>query len=73
MIDAALISKVKTLSVAERLEPIGAVWESFSGNDVPVSDEEKALLDARLAEIEQTPEDESPWSEVQARLRQRLP
>ena len=73
MIDADLISRVRTLSVAERLELLGAVWESFSANDVPVSGEEKALLDARLADIEQRPEDESPWSEVQARLRQRLP
>ena len=73
VVDAALISKVKTLSVAERLELIGAVWESFSGNDVPVSEEEKALLDARLTDIEASPEDESAWSEVQARLRSRLP
>ena len=73
VVDAALISKVKTLSVAERLELIGAVWESFSGNDVPVSEEEKALLDARLTDIETSPEDESAWSEVQARLRSRLP
>lgn len=73
MIDASLISKVNSLSVAERLELIGVVWESFSSIDVPVSDEDKALLDARLSDIEKSPEDESPWSEVQARLRQRLP
>ena len=72
MVDAALISKVKTLSVAERLELIGAVWESFSGNDVPISEEEKALLDARLTDMETSPEDESAWSEVQVRLRSRL-
>ena len=55
MIDAVLISKVKTLSVAERLELIGAVWESFSANDVPVSDEEKALLNARWVDMEKAP------------------
>jgi putative addiction module component (TIGR02574 family) len=73
MIDASLISKVKTLSVAERLELIGVVWESFAANDVPVSAEEKAILNARLTDAEENPADESPWSEVQARLRQRLP
>lgn len=73
VVDAVLISRVKTLSVAERLELIGAVWETLSGTDVPVSDEEKALLDARLADAAENPEDESPWAEVQARLRKQLP
>lgn len=40
---------------------------------MPVSEEEKALLDARLADAAENPEDESPWAEVQARLRKRLP
>ncbi|MBA3492719.1 MAG: addiction module protein [Gammaproteobacteria bacterium] len=73
MIDAVLISQVKTLSVADRIELIGAVWETLSPCDVPVSEEEKALLDARLADMEQNPGDQSPWSEVQVRLRQQLP
>lgn len=73
VVDAVLISRVKTLSVAERLELISAVWETLSGTDVPVSEEEKALLDARLADAAENPEDESPWAEVQARLRKRLP
>lgn len=73
MINAALISQVKTLSVAERIELIAAVWETLSSSEVPVSEEEKVLLDARLADMEQNPEDQSTWSEVQARLRQQLP
>ena len=73
MIDATLMSQVKALSVADRIELIRAVWETLSSSEVPVSEEEKALLDARLADMEQKPEDQSPWPEVQARLRQRLP
>lgn len=73
MIDAALMSQVKTLSVADRIELIGAVGETLSSSELPVSEEEKALLDARLADMEQNPEDQSPWPAVQARLRQRLP
>ena len=73
MIDAALISQVKTLTVADRMELIGALWETLSPSDVPVSEEEKALLDALLADMEQNPGDQSPWSEVQVRLRQQLP
>jgi putative addiction module component (TIGR02574 family) len=73
MINAALLSQVKTLSVVERIELIGAVWETLSSSEVAVSEEEKALLDVRLADMEQNPEDQSTWSEVQARLRQQLP
>ncbi|MBK9426200.1 MAG: addiction module protein [Gammaproteobacteria bacterium] len=73
MVDAALLSRVKTLSPAERLELIGAVWETLSPADAPVTAEEKVLLDARLADLDNSPEDQSPWSEVQARLRRQLP
>ena len=73
MINATLISQVKTLSVADRIELIGAVWETLSPSEVPVSEEEKVLLDVRLADMEQNPGNQSTWSEVQARLRQQLP
>ncbi|MDO9047035.1 MAG: addiction module protein [Methylobacter sp.] len=73
MINDALISQVKTLSVAERIELIGAVWETLSPDDVPVSEEEKVLLDTRLADMELNPGDQSLWSEVQARLKRQLP
>ena len=68
MIDESLIAKVISLSPADRLELIGALWDSLPHADLPVTDAEKALLDARLADIEQNPNDESPWSEVKARL-----
>ena len=72
MIGAALMSQVKTLGIADRIELIGAVGKRCLLSEWPVSEEEQALLDARLADMEQNPEDQSLWSEVQARLRQRL-
>lgn len=72
MINDALISQVKTLSVAERIELIGAVWETLSSSEVPVSAEEKIMLDTRLTDMEQNPKDQSLWSEVQARLKRQL-
>ena len=72
MINDVLISQVRSLSIAERIELIGVVWETLSLSEVPVSTEEKVLLDARLADREQNPDDQSPWSEVQARLKQQL-
>ena len=68
MIDESLLSKVASLSPADRLELIGKVWDTLSADDVPVTDAERALLDARLADVKAHPDDQSPWSEVKARL-----
>ena len=69
MIDESLPAKVTSLTPADRLKLIGAVWDTLSPDDLPVTDAELALLDARLAEMEARPEDQSPWSVVKARLK----
>lgn len=72
MIDQALLSRVKSLSPSERLELIGVVWESLEASELPVTDEERAVLDARIEDEAKNPADVSPWPEAEARLRQRL-
>ncbi|MDZ7753803.1 MAG: addiction module protein [Gammaproteobacteria bacterium] len=52
MIDAALISKVKSLSPKGRLQLIGAIWESLDQSEISVSAAERELLDARLKGLE---------------------
>ena len=72
MIDESLMAKIVSLNPADRLELIGAVWDSLSPNDLPVTDGEKALLDARLADMEANPDDQSTWPEVKTRLERLL-
>lgn len=72
MIDEFLLAKVTSLSAADRLELIGAVWDTLSPDDLTVTDAERALLDARLADMEHNPDDQSPWPEVKARLERLL-
>jgi len=60
--------QVSSLSPADRLELIGVVWDTLSPDDLPVTDAERALLDARLADMERNSDDQSPWPEVKARL-----
>jgi putative addiction module component (TIGR02574 family) len=50
MIDETILAKVSSLSRADRLELIGAVWDTLSPEDLSVTDPERALLDARLAD-----------------------
>ena len=73
MIDESLMEKIASLKPADRLELIGAVWDSLSPNDLPVTQAERALLDARLADMESNPDDQSPWPEVKTRLERLLP
>jgi putative addiction module component (TIGR02574 family) len=68
MIDESLLAKVSSLSSADRLELIGVVWDTLSPDDLTVTDAERALLDARLADMDGHPDDQSPWPEVKARL-----
>lgn len=71
MIDQALLSTVKKLSTAERLERMDAVWESLDSSDLPVTDAERVLLDARIEDEKMNPNDATPWPEVEARLKRR--
>ena len=66
-----LLEKALKLSLKDRLQLIEALWDSLSEEDVPVTSEDRALLDARLADFEANPGDQSPWPEVRARLEQR--
>jgi putative addiction module component (TIGR02574 family) len=66
-----LLEEALRLSPKERLELIETLWNTLSEGDIPVTAEERALVDSRLADLEANPGDESPWPEVKARLAQR--
>ncbi len=72
MVNAALLAEATQLPPNDRLELISALWESLDPDDLPVSRTERALLDDRIADLRDHPEDERPWSEVEADLRRRI-
>ena len=69
--NADLLAEALKLSLSDRLQLIEALWDTLSEDDIPVTPEERALVDARLADLEASLGDQSPWSEVKARLEQR--
>jgi putative addiction module component (TIGR02574 family) len=71
--NADLLAEALKLSPSDRLQLIAALWDTLSEEDIPVTPEERALLDARLADLEANPGDQSPWSDVKARLEQQPP
>jgi putative addiction module component (TIGR02574 family) len=69
--NANLLAAALKLSPSDRLQLIEALWDTLSEEDIPVTPEERALLDERLADLEKNPDAQSPWPEVKARLEQR--
>ena len=62
--------EVLRLPLPERIELVQAVWDSVVAQaaEVPVTEEQQAELDRRLAALEADPEAETPWPEVLAAL-----
>jgi len=73
MLNVHLMEEIVRLEPTERLELISAVWESLSPSDLPLTESDKALLDARLADMELNPNDQSSWDDVKRRLERLRP
>jgi putative addiction module component (TIGR02574 family) len=76
MSKAEILAELPKLTPAERQELRHKLAE-LDGNEWldaedPLTDAEKALLDARLAAYEKDPDAGSSWKEVEARLHKRL-
>ncbi len=66
-------SDILKLSVAERIELAGDIWDSVAEvpEAVELSDAERSELDRRLAAYHSDPDQGSPWSLVAERIRSR--
>ena len=76
MSKAEIIEELPKLSTADRAE-IQAKLDELAGDgwlddDDPLTDEQKALLEARIETHERDPEAAIPWAEFDARLKRRL-
>lgn len=58
------------LSIPERIQLVEDIWNTIrsKANLVELSEEEKSLIDARLAKYHENPDAGSPWAEVYARI-----
>jgi len=65
------------LTPIERIELAQELWDSLDpylvAEAFPLTAEQRAELDRRLAELDANPELGRPWEEVEAELRARLP
>ena len=58
------------MPMAERLQLVEDIWDTIAAapEALPLTDEDKQLIDARLAGRRSDPQSGSPWEEVQARI-----
>ena len=61
-------NQIDSLSAAEKLELLDALWESLEAEEVPLTEAQRAELDYRIARHEQNPSDVIPWEQVRAGL-----
>lgn len=63
---------ITLLSVDERLELIGAIWDSIANSDShhQLPDWHQDTLDERLARADQNPEASIRWEDLKTELRQ---
>jgi putative addiction module component (TIGR02574 family) len=71
--DAAAELLRTPLTVEQRLELIGELWDSIpdSLNELPVPEWHQQELERRLAAADADPEAAIPWEEVKRRLREK--
>ena len=67
------LDDLKKLTVPERLQIVEALWDSIAeeSSALPVTAEQAAILDERLAEMESDPDSGRPWEEFRRTLDKR--
>ena len=64
----ALVDEMVKLPAPDRLELIGALWDSLENEALPLTHAQAAELDRRLDDIKANPGDEMPWEEARKRI-----
>jgi len=62
---------IDRLSVTDRLTLVQEIWDSIADtpDPFPLTDAQKQLLDRRLADLEENPNNVLTWEEIKARVR----
>lgn len=58
---------IAALSPEERLDLIGQLWDSLDDEDVPLTDDERRILDERLDRLDREGSSGVEWSEIKRR------
>ncbi|HXH93734.1 MAG TPA: addiction module protein [Thermoanaerobaculia bacterium] len=68
---STLLAEAKKLSPHDRLELIGEIWDTLEDSDLPVTSEERAILDSRIADLGANPSAQESSTEARSWLESR--
>jgi putative addiction module component (TIGR02574 family) len=63
-----LRNRIEDLSTTEKIELLDLLWESLDTDALPLTEDQRRVLDDRIARHEQNPSDVIPWEQVKANL-----
>lgn len=63
-----LRNQIESLSAAEKVQLLDAVWESLETDALSLTEEQRTELDCRIARHEENPSDVIPWEQVRTDL-----
>ena len=72
MVDQTLRDRVSQLSHEDRLELISELWQSIDTDDLEVTKGERELLDGRLRDLHNNPDEGRSWDAIETELRTHL-
>ncbi len=63
---------IDRLSIEDRLTLVQEIWDSIaaSSEQPPLTEDQKRLLDRRLAELDANPDNVLTWEQIKARVRE---
>ena len=64
------VDAIKRLSVAERVRLVQDIWDTLqpTADELPLTEEQREIVDRRLEEHHRDPSSAIPWEEVRARI-----
>ena len=64
------MDSIRKLSVTERVRLVQDIWESLqpTAEELPLTEEQRQLIDRRLEEHRRDPDSAIPWEQVKARI-----
>ena len=68
MTRSEVLSELLKLSPQDRIEIAQDLWDSLDEKDLPLTDEQAAELERRMAEMEDNPSTGIPWEVVRESL-----
>lgn len=64
------VDSIKQLTVAERVRLVQDIWDTLqpTAEELPLTEEQRQLIDRRLEEHCRDPDSAIPWEQVKARI-----